>query len=50
MSKALGCIGGLLLLGLALYVMLIFDPFKWGLVYSRYFTWHEFGKIKAEIE
>lgn len=41
MVKFLGGIGTLLLVGLALYVVLIFDPFKWGLFYSERFTWSE---------
>jgi hypothetical protein len=41
-------ISGLLMAGfivVALCVVLVFDPFKWGLVYSDRFTWHEFEEI-----
>lgn len=44
-STVSGLLAVLVALAAALYVILIFDPFKWGLVYSDRFTWHEFEKV-----
>jgi hypothetical protein len=50
MTRTLIWIGVLLTGGLivaaAAYVILIFDPFKWGVVQSDKFTWQKFSTVK----
>jgi hypothetical protein len=34
------------LLGVGLYLFVIFDPFEWGVVQSHDFTWEKFASVK----
>ncbi len=48
MFRAAPLIAGslVILLIITIYVIIVFDPFKWGIVQAERFTWEEFGRIK----
>lgn len=42
---ATSVVSGILVLAV-IYAFAIFDPFKWGIVQSEYFTWEKFSTVK----